>query len=166
MARPTEDCPVAPVRPDALVTCYHVAQSALWASAPAGSRQVEVRHRGMTVQIGAEDPLGQMLCAVRGHLSGVDPGAFPAIAGRLLLLFDLVRREDERLGPWIRIVEGRSILHESLLRAAAVAEVEPASQGAFDPAVLADTARRFDADWGVDRHPTVTLPRQAWIDAA
>lgn len=166
MTCPIEGCPVAPVRPDALVTCYHVARSVLLAPASIDpSAQVEVRYRGKTLRIGAEDSLGQMLIAVRRHLSHIDPSSFPAVAERLLLLFDLVRTEEERIGPWVRLVEGRAVVHDSLLRAAAVAEIAPSSQAVFDPDVLADTARRFDADWGV-RYPTVSLLRHTWIAAA
>lgn len=154
MARPDEDCVLAPVRPDALVTCYHLALSALWARGFATAGDVEVQHRGRTLRIGGADPIGCMMTAVRNHLLYVDPGTYPAVSGRLLLLFDLVRDQDPQLAPWLRRVEGRAVLHDSLLRAAAVASVLGPDVPSFDLPDLIETARRFDRDWGV-RYPSV-----------
>jgi hypothetical protein len=160
MARPTEDCLLAPVRPDALVTCYHIALSALWAPGVDIGGDVEVHHRGRTLRIGAADPIGRMMWSVRNYLLHIEPGTYPAVSGRLLLLFDLARGHDGALTPWLRVVEGRTVLHDSLLRAAAVTPVTGADVPEFDLADLIETSRRFDRDWGV-RYPEVSWPSYA-----
>jgi hypothetical protein len=160
MARPNQDCLLAPVRPDALVTCYHIAQSALWARGFDTGGDIEVQHRGRTLRIGAADPIGRMMGSVRNYLLHLEPGTYPAVSGRLLLLFDLARGLDGALTPWLRIVEGRMVLHDSLLRAAAVTPVTGADVPEFDLEDLIETSRRFDRDWGM-RYPQVSWQNYA-----